>query len=46
MIATRLLIERDVSADEAIAAVRRAQPGAVENTEQEAYLRQLRRGAR
>jgi protein-tyrosine phosphatase len=43
MIATRLLIERGSSADEAITAVRRAQPGAVENTTQEGYLRRLRR---
>ena len=41
MIAARLLIERDASADEAIAAVRRVRPGAVENTAQEGYLRRL-----
>ena len=43
MIATRLLIERGVTAVEAIAAVRRTRPGAVENAAQERYLHRLRR---
>ena len=43
MIATRLLIERGATAGEAIAAVRRTRPGAVENAAQEGYLHRLRR---
>jgi protein-tyrosine phosphatase len=43
-IAARLLMERGATADEAIAAVRRARPGAVENAVQERYLRSLRAG--
>lgn len=38
-VAARLLIERGMAAEEAIAAVRRARPGAIQTHEQEAWLR-------
>ena len=41
MIAARLLIERGMSADEAIASVRRARPGTIENAEQVLWVRDV-----
>jgi len=43
-IAARLLIELGVSADDAIALVRKARPGAIETEEQERYVRRVRPG--
>jgi len=43
LVAARLLIERGVPADEAIAGVRRCRPGAIETCAQEGYLRALGR---
>ena len=41
LVTARLLIERGVPADEAIAGVRRCRPGAIETCAQEGYLRAL-----
>jgi protein-tyrosine phosphatase len=41
MVAARLLVERGVSPDEAIASVRRVRPGAIETGLQERYLRAI-----
>ena len=41
MIAARLLVERGLPADEAIAAVRRARPGAIENADQTLWVRHV-----
>jgi len=42
MIAARMLVELGTPADEAIARVRSARPGAVETSEQVAYVRAVR----